>query len=179
MKFSTILLTRSKRAARSAATSDSANRESSINENSVKGNSIINVNTLPDNAIASTSAGVISPVNNRVESVSSGSEGRPWNINNSNIQETGTSVQVYNLHNYSGSSSGTPDPTRISKIVRDIIPAFDGRNMSVKMFTEHCRAAISMVSLSPLEIPYLTMLIKTKITGEARVHIQDRVGMRT
>ena len=169
-------ITRSKRAARSAATSDSANREGSVNANSVEENSLSNVNTPPDNAIASTSAGVISPVNNRVESVSSGSEGRPWNINNSNIQETGNSVQVYNSHNYSSSSSGTPDPTRISKIVRDIIPAFDGRNMSVKMFTEHCRAAISMVS--PLDIPYLTMLIKTKITGEARVHIRDRIGMR-
>ena len=48
--------------------------------------------------------------------------------------------------------------------------------MSVKMFTEHCRAAISMVS--PLEMPYLTKLIRTKIIGEARVHIQDRIGMR-
>ena len=101
-------LTRSKRAARSAATSSSANRESSINENSVEGNSISNVNTPSDNAIVTTSAGVISPVNNRVESVSSGSEGSPWNINNSNIQETGNSAQVYNSHNYSGSLSHEP-----------------------------------------------------------------------
>ena len=43
------------------------------------------------------------------------------------------------------------------------------------MFVEHCRAAASMVEAQ--EIPYLTMLIKNKITGEARFHFQDRTGI--
>ena len=65
----------------------------------------------------------------------------------------------------------TRNPEKISKVVRDLIPEFNGRNMSVRMFVRHCRAAVSMVL--PQEIPYLTMLIVTKITGEARKLIQD------
>ena len=65
----------------------------------------------------------------------------------------------------------TQNPEKISKVVRDPIPEFNGRNMSVRMFVRHCRAAKSMVL--PQEIPYLTMLIVTKITDEARKLIQD------
>ena len=71
-------------------------------------------------------------------------------------------------------STRTLDINKISKLVREIIPKFDGKNMSVKMFNEHCRAAISLVN--PSEIPYLTLMIRTKITGEARIHVQDRLG---
>lgn len=67
------------------------------------------------------------------------------------------------------------DPVRISKIVRDIIPSFNEKNMLFKMFVEHCRVSASMVS--PQEVSYLTMLFKTKIIKMARVHIQDRVGI--
>ena len=65
----------------------------------------------------------------------------------------------------------TRNPENISKVVHDLIPEFNGRNISVRMFVRHCRAAVSMVL--PQEIPYLTMLIVTKITGEARKLIQD------
>lgn len=74
------------------------------------------------------------------------------------------------------SLAGTPDPGRVSKLVRDLIPLLNGRNMSVKMFVEHCRAAISIVT--SWEMPYLTMLVKTEITSEARVHIYDRIGIK-
>ena len=65
----------------------------------------------------------------------------------------------------------TQNPEQISKVVRDLIPEYNGRNMFVKMFVRHCRAVVSMVL--PQEIPYLTMLIVTKITGEARKLIQN------
>ena len=65
----------------------------------------------------------------------------------------------------------TRNPEKISKIVRDLIPEFNGKNMSVRIFFRHCRAAVSMVQL--YEVPYLTMLTVTKITGEARKLIQD------
>ena len=69
------------------------------------------------------------------------------------------------------SSRETRNPEKISKVVRDLIPEFNARNMSVRMFVRYCKAAVSMVL--PQEIPYLTMLIVTKITGEARKLIQD------
>ena len=65
----------------------------------------------------------------------------------------------------------TRNPEKISKVVRDLIPEFNGRNMSARMFVRHCRAVVSMVL--PQKIPYLTMLIVTKITGEVRKLIQD------
>lgn len=70
---------------------------------------------------------------------------------------------------------GTLNPSKIPKIVENIIPVFDGKGLSVKMIVEHCRAAVMMVN--PSDLPCLTMLVRTKITGDARNHIQDRIGM--
>ena len=69
----------------------------------------------------------------------------------------------------------TRNPEKISKVVRDLIPELNVRNMTVIMFVRHCRVAVSMVL--PQEIPYLTMLIVTKISGEARKLIQDSPDM--
>lgn len=82
------------------------------------------------------------------------------------LQTTGTLASI----------AGTMNPSNIPKIVENIVPTFDGDNLSVKMFIDHCKAAVMMVH--PQDLPCLTMLIRTKIVGEARKHIQDRIGMR-
>ena len=120
-----------------------------------------------DNPVASTSAG-----SNLGSIVLAPGDG-PWNGGH---QERENRIQNYSPLSSLTSLAGTPDPAKVSKIARDIIPSFDGKNMSVKMFVEHCRAAASMVG--PLEMPYLTMLIRTRIAGDARVHIQDRINMK-
>ena len=95
--------------------------------------------------------------------------------NSSILQHHETPVSVpQSISGFSIFSTGTLDINKISKLVREIIPTFDGKKMSVKMFNEHCRAAISLVN--PSEIPYLTLMTRTKITGEARIHVQDRLG---
>jgi hypothetical protein len=63
----------------------------------------------------------------------------------------------------------------VLKLARDIIPIFDGTNMSINMFTEHCRAAAASVE-DEHDMQLLIMLIKNKVTGQARRHIQDKVG---
>ena len=73
--------TRGRRAVRGAETSNNTNRETSVNSDSVEKNGSVTVNVSPDDPIATTSKGVINSVGNRLESVSSGSEGRPWNNN--------------------------------------------------------------------------------------------------
>ena len=60
------------------------------------------------------------------------------------------------------------------KLARDIIPTFDGTNMSVNMFIEHCRAAAKSVDEADMYL--LIMFIKNKVTGQARKHIKDKVG---
>ena len=62
----------------------------------------------------------------------------------------------------------------VLKLARDIIPSFDGMNMSVNMFIEHCRVAATSVDESDMHL--LIMLVKNKVTGQARKHIQDKVG---
>ena len=62
----------------------------------------------------------------------------------------------------------------VLKLARDIIPTFDGTNMSVNMFIEHCRAAAKSVDEADMYL--LIMFIKNKVTGQARKHIQDKVG---
>ena len=106
----------------------------------------------------------------------------PNNVTNSNDSDTvqnnwgelgrhETPVQMLQNQVSKLSLGETRNPEKISKVVRDLISEFNGRDMSVKMFFRHCRAAVSMVL--PQEIPYLTMLIVTKITGEARKVNQD------
>ena len=130
-------------------TTNPANRIRNISESS------------PGNVISTNSANASNlTIRNLTVSVSSGPGGGSWN-NNSVLPEY--SIQIYAPFNSLTSLVGTPDLTKISKTVRDTIPSFYGRYMCVKMFTEHCRAAISMVS--PLEMSYLTMLIRTKIIG--------------
>ena len=46
----------------------------------------------------------------------------------------------------------------VLKLARDIIPTFDGTNMSVDMFVEHCRAAATTVNNEDMHL--LIMLIK-------------------
>lgn len=58
----------------------------------------------------------------------------------------------------------------------NFVNPFNGRNMTVKMFVERCRATI--LTVSSREVPSFTMLVKIEITSEARVHIQDRVRMK-
>ena len=62
----------------------------------------------------------------------------------------------------------------VLKLAREIIPTFDGTKMSVNMFIEHCRAAAK--SVDETDIYLLKMFIKNKVTGQARKHIQDKVG---
>ena len=62
----------------------------------------------------------------------------------------------------------------VLKLARDIIPSFDGTNMAVNMFVEHCRAAATSVDDTDMHL--LLMMIKNKVTGQARLHIQDKVG---
>ena len=166
-------LTRGRKAAQGVRPSPVQNPETVVTTDSA--NPRINTSeSSPGNAMPTNSASASNlTIGNLAASVSSGPGGGSWN-NNSGLPEN--SMQVYAPFNSLTSLAGTPDPTKISKIVRDIIPSFDGKNMSVKMFTEHCRAAISMIS--PLEMPYLTMLIRTKIIGEARLHIQDHAGIK-
>ena len=61
------------------------------------------------------------------------------------------------------------------KLTRDLIPEFDGANTSVAMFAGQCRAAAAL--LEPHEIAYLAILIRNRVTGTARKHIQDRIGI--
>ena len=60
------------------------------------------------------------------------------------------------------------------RFAKELIPEFDGTNMSVIMFIDQCKVAAAL--LEPHEMPYLTILIRNKITGPARKYIQDRVG---
>ena len=60
------------------------------------------------------------------------------------------------------------------RFAKELIPEFDGTNMSVIMFIEQCKAAAAL--LEAHEMPYLLIIIRNKITGPARKHIQDRVG---
>lgn len=61
------------------------------------------------------------------------------------------------------------------KLAKDLIPEFDGSNMPVNMFAEQCRAAAAL--LEPHELAYLVIMIRNKVIGPARKHIQDRVGI--
>ena len=60
------------------------------------------------------------------------------------------------------------------RFAKELIPDFDGTNMSVIMFIEQCKAAAAL--LETHEMPYLIILVRNKITGPARKYIQDRVG---
>ena len=61
------------------------------------------------------------------------------------------------------------------KFAKDLIPEFNGTNMSVSMFTEQCKAAAAL--LEPNEMIYLAILVRNRVTGPARRYIQDRVGI--
>ena len=50
-------------------------------------------------------------------------------------------------------------------MARNIIPQFDGTNMSIIMFEEHCKLASTFVE--PDELNYLIMLIKMRILDPA------------
>ena len=130
--------------------------------NSLSANLIDNAIAM-DNPVASTSGSNVGSI------ISEPCDGL-WNGGH---QELENRIQNYSPLSSLTSLTGTPNPAKISKIARDIIPSFDGKNMLVKMSVEHCRVAASMVS--PLEMPYLTMLIRKRITRDARVHIQDRL----
>lgn len=57
------------------------------------------------------------------------------------------------------------------RFAKDMVPEFDGKNLSVTMFAQHCRIAARCVS--PDEMIFLITIIRTKITGSARQLIQD------
>ena len=61
------------------------------------------------------------------------------------------------------------------KFAKDLIPEFNGLNMSVMMFIEQCNAAAAL--LEPHEIPYLVIIIRNKVIAPARSHIQDNFGI--
>ena len=107
-------------------------------------------------------------VNNRVHSSSSNQSNGSWN----DVQSHETRIQSSPTCNIPLFSNNIVGPEKNSRIVRDIIPEFTGKNMSVNSFLKHCKVVIAMVDLR--DMPYLTMLILTKITGEARNHIQDK-----
>ena len=107
----------------------------------------------------------------RISSLGSDEDAGCWNgerVNESQIQSTlpGTPL-ITNL------ISG---PEKIARIVRDMIPEFTGKNMSIKLFLKYCKTVISMANFH--DAPYLTMLILNKMTGEARKHIQDKSELK-
>ena len=57
------------------------------------------------------------------------------------------------------------------RFAKDMVPEFDGKNLSVTMFAQLCRTAARCVS--PEEKIFLITIIRTKITGSARQLIQD------
>lgn len=61
------------------------------------------------------------------------------------------------------------------KFAKELIPEFDGSNMSVNLFVEQCKTAANL--LEPHEIPYLLILIRNKIKAPARRYIQERIGL--
>ena len=86
------------------------------------------------------------------------------------VAQEGSSVQSGISSNMvRGRSAGD-----VLKLARDIIPSFDGTNMAVNMFVEHCRAEATCVDDSDMHL--LLMMTKNKVTGQARLHIQDKVG---
>lgn len=70
---------------------------------------------------------------------------------------------------------GTQNASKIPKIVEQILPVFDGKNIPVTMFVEHCNSAVAMIT--PDDLHCFTMVVRTKIIGEARNYIQDRLGL--
>ena len=57
------------------------------------------------------------------------------------------------------------------KLIVDLIPTFDGFNISVQSFSRECRFAEGRVS--PSLRPFLVKLLKTKIKGEAELYTRN------
>ena len=57
------------------------------------------------------------------------------------------------------------------RFAKDMIPGFDGNNLSVTMFAQHCRTTARCISSD--EIIFLITIIRIKMTGSARWLIQD------
>ena len=102
-----------------------------------------------------------------VVSVQTDREVGPWSDPPHDLTiRAGTSTQSLPV------SSGFTHRSRdVLKLARDIIPQFDGTNMSVNMFIEHCRVAATTVDDDDMHL--LIMFIKNRVTGQARKHIQD------
>lgn len=121
--------------------------------------------SLPAEISQSSTANVLAnpiPSNENNDS-SSGVSSRHDNTGNSDTRSVAGSAGGDGLSVLSkGTSSGF-------KLASTIIPEYDGENMPVSMFIEHCKAAAEAVE--PHEIKYLILLIRTKVTKNARKHV--------
>lgn len=133
----------------------------------------VDAGTAGDNALVTQNL-ALAPANSvstSTASVQTDNRERGWPNCFNDMQNHGSSNQSDISLNESAIRRKTSD---VLKLARDIIPNFDGTNMSVNMFIEHCRAAAASVEEQDMNL--LIMLIKNKITGQARKHIQNKIG---
>lgn len=58
------------------------------------------------------------------------------------------------------------------RMASSIIPEYDGENMPVSMFIDHCRVASE--AIEPYEMRYFVLLVRNKVTKKARQYVQGR-----
>lgn len=101
------------------------------------------------------------------------------NVSSASSSAAGSNLTPQNqnidIHSTAGSSVGD-EPAVLGKgtspgykLALSIIPEYDGENMPVSMFIEHCRAAAEAIEAH--EIKYLILYIRTKVTKDARKHV--------